>query len=849
MRSNIRRSVLPGLGEYLVGAGKFRANRLVLPLFVLALLTLLPLVAQAGTIPLALLAQAGNFPPALLTQADTKWKTTRFKVFAGNPYIGSIANANSDPRSTGFNGLEFEDVFDSLDDDAKAEIELAFTEAAQWYKDMGLPAPLLYPLKKDEEGFYYQIYVCKRSSASDYSDCGDEPDPDDSSSGSYIPRCGNDPTRFSLIALNSLKILDGDELNEVGYQTVAHELMHGIISNTNLGRAHQTCTVQYWITESLPDAISLDLIEEKGWKSRYFSNNDDDSLSKKYGIRPYFLSLATSSKPFKYITSSFWRFVADLNNGWKGLLVDPEETGLLDFEIPGKEPDDYFSTDWRSEVVWLNSGLDRKFSRDLSEVYGLFVNNFIFRLPPVKDYRGNPPEEVLPRWARALYNECTKVDLSGTTSQVITLVMKRLAARCIVIEPTAVSGLIQISFQASSTDESLLKDIRIGQAGTALDVRAKRASTSANSASFLGGWLGFQQDGQTRTYYVVSNVAADPKLTLSRDMTITVARPNSDITTVPLPPAPVAARPLQPSFKKHARSLVQQQRATTKMIQEQMTLDKTSLNPNVDSAAKISRRTNNPDCPEPFKYSVCGPYLGISLSLVPGTFITPGQANTQGGTAGQIFAGFQAMAATSLDVGDSFQELGDRLDSIDGNRVSIAIPLIDYGDSGSFSNASISVGMSGGKTLHAIGPPDENQRTELRGSVTIDEYTPFIIRGTFRAPLAEFDESGAYVSRETVSGSFTSVAPWQSDSRVTLLLDSTEEMADDIADAMGLPAGMINAMKADGSMPGSSSTGPTTGPSSSNRVVDCTCECKIKPFADELCEMLCEEEFAACESP
>ena len=29
---------------------------------------------------------------------------------------------------------------------------------------------------------------------------------------------------------------------------------------------------------------------------------------------------------------------------------------------------------------------------------------------------------------------------------------------------------------------------------------------------------------------------------------------------------------------------------------------------------------------------------------------------------------------------------------------------------------------------------------------------------------------------------------------------------------------------------------------------DCSCECDYRQFADELCELFCEEEFAACDS-
>ena len=788
---------------------------------------------------------------SLSAVADGSWPTTRFKVFAGNPYTGPNSNAIGDPGRGGFDYIEFEDLSETLSAEARLEIESAFTEAAQWYKKMGLPAPVLEPLKEDEEGLFYQVYVCKRASLPNFSSCGDNPPPAARPAGSYSAFCDSPGSRSKYMVINRVKAIDGSELTEEGYQTIAHELMHAILANTKFGKRNRSCSVRYWITEGIPDAISFDLVEKKGWETRYSPNNTNDYILKEYGIRAYSKSVAEHNEEDKYTTSSFWRFVADLNGGWKELLTDPKGKGLFDSTMPGRRADDRSREDWKAEVDWLNRALDGKFSRDLSEVYSLFVNNIIFRIPPVEDYRDKSPEQTLPRWAELLYGQCAIVNLKGNTRQTITLELEELSAGCIVVEPLDVPGLIQVSFQSSSPDESLLKDIRIGQAGTAIDVRALRASTKDDIApGYLAGWLGYQQDGQKRTFYVVSNVALDAKNTKPRMVTLTVTRTeiyNNGIATAPLPVARVAERPMKPSFKKHARSLVQQQAATRRMIEEQMNLDKESLNPNVDSAVNTSRRLNHPDCEEPFKYSVCGPHLIISLGLMPGTFIVPGQTNTQGGPAAQVFAAMQAMSATSLNAGADAQALSDWLDSIDGNKVGIAIPLIDYGYSGTISNAAINVGMSGGKTLRAIGPPDENSRTELRGSVTIDEYSPFVISGSFRAPLAEFDESGAYRSQETISGRFTSAAPWLNDERVTFEMDSIQEMADDIADTMGIPAGMINAMKEDGTMPGYSSSGTNTGAGGSSTEVGCNCECSTKPFADELCELYCEEEFAACE--
>jgi hypothetical protein len=59
-------------------------------------------------------------------------------------------------------------------------------------------------------------------------------------------------------------------------------------------------------------------------------------------------------------------------------------------------------------------------------------------------------------------------------------------------------------------------------------------------------------------------------------------------------------------------------------------------------------------------------------------------------------------------------------------------------------------------------------------------------------------------------------------------------------------------MKQKGTIPGAgSASGAAAGFRSSGGVIslDCSCECTMREFADDLCELFCEEEFAACGTP
>ena len=106
--------------------------------------------------------------------------------------------------------------------------------------------------------------------------------------------------------------------------------------------------------------------------------------------------------------------------------------------------------------------------------------------------------------------------------------------------------------------------------------------------------------------------------------------------------------------------------------------------------------------------------------------------------------------------------------------------------------------------------------------------------------------------RETITGRFQIVAPWLEDNRVERLqLDSNEDLAYDIANTLGIPPAQVRKLQEQGVLDGSGGAAPgATGAGSANTVggeVQCTCECSMRVHADELCELLCEEEFAACD--
>jgi hypothetical protein len=813
-----------------------------------------------------------------LAWAADPWPTLQFKVFAGNPFA----------LETDFevDWVEMEDLYGGISDSTRQNIEEAMHQAAVWYQERGFPAPVIDDMDDTDNGEAYRVYVCSRDwdqAAVDYifnagfvlpnaewEQCGYNPVTQTSDIAYYRPDCPQVTDRSKFIVINADAALNANgKLTELGYQSLAHELMHAIMAKTELVQSDPECKMGKWIGEGIPDAIGWDIAEDL-WQNRYTPSNRNSDVGKRWGTRPYHLQLPQADDyeiapgvelDIGYRTSSFWRFLADADpRGWKLLISDdPAKPGFLDQPLEG-------DPGWRTEVKWLDKALRKRFNYGLNAMYASFIGWFAYSIAPYTKYQHAGSFEsvedwMVEDWTKTLYGPCYPVDLSAEMQQSVALPLRRLGTRCLWLEPVGIAGGIQITFQAEHTDSRLLDDIWISKPGTTLQVRASNVGELPDATQgFIATWKDFPQDGSEWGLYLITNVAQNPGETLHRDFNLKISRgSNTNSARNALPPRKHVPTPGQPSHEKHAKTLNRQRSETQKMINEQINEDKNALSEHVAAANLVSRQPNGFNCREPFVYQPCGPQMSINLSVRPGTYIAPGQSSTGGGMAAQMMGGFSAMAQTStFDTQSVVTELDAKLKAMDGSGVSIRTPMFDYGFSGAFDSAQITVTMKDEKQLSAIGPPNAEGWSRLTGKVTIEEYTPYILRGSFVAPLAEIVEGpngeGVYTRRETVTGTFTSVAPWQHDERVRIVYDSEEVMRQDIINALGVPAGIANALEEDGAAAAAGAaaqSGAAGGPSTGGGMLggDCSCECEDRDAADELCEFFCEEEFAACDSP
>lgn len=800
---------------------------------------------------------------------EAAWEIQQFQVFAGAPY----QRADGVVDMIGFDWAEAEDFFPSFD---RGEVERAFNEAAAWYSKHKFPEPLLEPIVETETGPAYRIYVCSEqftiskefyvlieqakglvgmeADIAHWADC--------ESWGAYGGACARSKGARPMFYLNA----DGPafrdrKLTAEGYQTVAHELFHAIQANSAMGRSPRPCPPDKWddwILEGMADAVSMDVMD-KIWPGLHQPKNDD-WISKKYGVRTYRETFARD--PNGYPVSSLWRFLADLYGGYGYLLTSTDSTpgstdvtpGVFDFEIHKR-------FNWQSEARWLDEALYEKFSQRLNELLGLFFIDYAMRVPTMSWTSGDA-EKDQPRWVKAVLGECEEIFLSGRKlSHQFSREINPLAGSCAWLTVSIDQATAQVSLQTETDDLSVFKDIWVGLAsGDTVQSDATAAGPSPTDPSkTVGIWQKFTVHSGIPTLVTFTNAADDPGKSKRRVVNFDISMSGSTNNLrgdAPAGPGKAAPPALKPSYKKHTQTLQKKKSATNRMISEQKRLDKEALSPYAAGSTSVALRPEEPPCREPFKYTPCGPYTSIRMELVPGTYLELDQNSGTGGAASQIFSSMMAQASSNpFDAQDVMAELVEKLESIDASSVSIMMPFIDYGFTGSIGNAMISTKV-GGVHMQSVGPLDGTQQSPLIGSVSIEEYTPMRISGSYSAPLAYFEpapgpnQPPVYKRGPTLTGTFNHVAPWLDDGRVARIqLQSHEEMADDIGNALGVPAATMRSLRQQGAIPGGAGPGAASsggGGSGGAAGGGCDCDCANKGTVDELCEFFCEEEFAAC---
>lgn len=687
------------------------------------------------------------------------------------------------------------------------------------------------------------------------------------------------------------------------WATLAHELFHAVIHASEFMR--DRCKVGWWISEAVPDAISYDLTRQlRGETFETELQPREADMLKVYGARDFTHPLedhvrreGAGEKPRKqlaYRTSSFWRYLAEAkyvkarnpNSQWPGSLPgDGVDSSAVDYSYIA----DLFATrnpyaradrqDPRAEIRWVNNFLKSEphIKSTLARVYIRFISalaNFHEdRVGPAKDqHMQGWPAPTMAQWMGFIFGaacEQARGQLDGNDGAWFDLRLNPNAAGCVQVNPSGPMPMdTAVVIMIIDNDENALKQLRIGLPDGTVVSAPEIHSFMGDQPPFIARWT-LPLFAVRESTYIFSNMASQPHLTkpFSGEAYFNLGTWESDMTTVPLPaPAPpVKKRGPRPTKREQIKNNAEE------AVKEPMK----RLIPTQKVDRKGYDKPGNCD-PMRQRLNKCGPQLVISLGLSP---FGPPQALRGTGDVVSIFSEVAAFnpenaLSTMTEYASVYAEVDLKLQAMDGTKISIAIPRIDYGFTGSFNNADIKVrkGNSPDRGYRSYGPVIEAGGRKYwqppNGKVTIEEYSHRVIRGSFSADLideSKRDSNEFPVIAKTISGRFAVMAPFETDEDFAYLEEHfEEEMIQNMLDI--LPSGFAPVQDI------MQNSGPPSAEfcqkldafqlralgleeaclgAAGGELQQCSCECDARPVEkpQPACQSQCRNDWKKCPIP
>lgn len=724
------------------------------------------------------------------------------------------------------------------------DFETYLGEVATYFESMGFRAPRL-PMTENANGDpAYLVYIY------DFA-------PGETTALAGYFGDGHVDLRIDL----SRAIINGQP-SDRAYEDLAHELFH------NVQRAYQTDYALdhgSWIGEGQAQAVGVDT----AYKLRQVMRFKTKKEAYRLGGRPYYTPLATKDRQRTYRTSSFWRYIGEHYAASKrrkhaGVKPIPADYSYLakvfrhSFQGPSSTT---------ADLRWLDEALDKELGLGLNRLYANFITTFAEYVPTRLNKMSGTPEQAAATWRKYILGECKLVRLQAPFAPKARTSVKldRNAARCFIVHAQGVikSGWADIAITARSGSEAALEALHIGtDGGTKVSQPQVVGLANSGGGGYLGHWRFRIQMGQYQVF-VISNVAEDAQNSKAQEVILDFAMSTwLSSMTQPVPQkAPVNKKPSKPSKTSKPKSA----EATTKPDKKPGDLD--FLTNTSALGTEVRMQAYNPGCDEPFRFHPCGPSLSIGLSLTPGALV--GSDVDIAGSTGRWFGQIRNMVTNKSAIAKGRAATRKRLSQMEGAYVNIQIPDISYGFTGSFSNALITVSGRDDVRYQSIGPNDVMPQAmqphyPLSGNVTIEEFTPVILKGRFSARLVDMDrvEPGTRTLpiHRTVDGQFSITAPWDGDPDIERMVPSDEAAIQSLTEAFPFAFGgglKELARRHDvpfPSRPGGPSGGGPSGSSADSsagagftRVRSCDCDCQPLESFSSYCRPICAVKVRYCQ--
>ncbi len=727
---------------------------------------------------------------ALLLQSDwaaAKWWINRFEIFDGYPRTSPSSNMTE----------LYQNVDGALDVSAEArsplpadaterevkayrrevalmkrEVETYLHEIALYLERKKFPQPAYDPPVTGSDGskvlrvYYYDfppVDNCKGGKS------------DNKTPAKYSSPIGGGR---AYIEINAAQFATNGKLTPKNYADLAHELFHAVQAATQTvqkGRGN----LGEWIVEGQAEAFGHDMARIL----RGVKHSNDVS---RWGLRRYNQPLhaiddSACDKPKaygrqqSYQTSSWWRYLAERHY----LRQQPLSREAA---MPGPDLPQGYDTDYSylvnmmkepvggkgagAELDWLDGGLRRQFKQGLRPTFSEFLGVFA----DYGKYRptGNQPATARDWLARALTmntagkpNDCvfTRIDAKALRDVWVPVKLAANAGACIELAVGSTGGPQDWIIQSEAGSVALTRQLAMILAGGQQSVTSALIDTGT-AQNPPASWF-FTLEPDRNHILVLSNVAETPSQTQSQDIRLRITLDGYDGPQPERPPPKPSARPNSGEVAPGPRG-----------ANEARERRRAAAEPGYDGLDSVSWEYKpGGQCGEGWRFYCVGGAV-ISMGQAPGGGFHVVSPDAMGGMFTEM------LGVGKLDLG-YIMRWEEYVDETAWTAVTLAVPGVDYGFTGTVTDAMIT--LAGSRTRAdrssmsarpqskwspcAYGPP--------RGSVTILEFSRTLIRGRYEARLRERPKLRPnYRERcpklpvaQVISGEFVLAAPWLYDDR------------------------------------------------------------------------------------
>lgn len=673
--------------------------------------------------------------PALLAAADP-WPTTRIDVYKGD------------------SGIISEDGEADLPSDAEVrKLESFLSYGAKRMEDWGFPAPALQLIHAESCGVCYRIYldeiVLNGSDATGVT----------SSFGWSLSTEG-----YDVSTINRSKVLNTDNtvILPKGYIAGVHELFHTVQHRTRyLYDDHplkKTNSASFWISEGTAEAVALYLYDTYPGRSQAEKKKGyiaDVPGEKQYGGRYYSLPLpvegrgGTSNPGGDYRSSSFWLYLGEI-------AANRINSGKISMPGPGREEANFSylaeffdqpntGDSVASEITWLDRSLrgHSLFTQSLGETHARFLSTLAgYWNHRYADHFANK-DTAQDQWLSMFFGQCVTVSFKpGVPSAKTVLDLRGLAGRCVRIRQVGGADTVAFDLQVETGSQAETDQLWLGEPnGQILSRRADR-KWDASIERDRSIWFDKIVHGSEPAIFIITNAA--------------------DVATST---KPVSAT-VQVTFNGRSKWAARQVEAAP------------ARDPGPDGRAEALRKRVEAAGAET---TVRGQYamqmerddsvMDIRLAAAPMALSALFTAGGSGGFMDQILTSGEGVGAAVAGINGAYGS-GDRSLKT-GEEITIRIPRIEYGFTGTVRGARIYTTGSGGRMLLAAGPQDSEAgpQRDFRpsGTLTITHFSPEYLAGSYKADFVDTNSltpSQMQQSRPTLAiaysaeETFVISAPW-----------------------------------------------------------------------------------------